>query len=58
MVTANVAFSNEVFQKIWNKNNLSYEDIINYYEKSSFDYEKVNQKASDFKDYLISELKK
>ncbi len=37
MVTAKVQFSEEVFSKMNNKNNLSYEDIINYYEDSSFE---------------------
>ena len=56
MVTANVKFSDKVFSKIGNKAELTYEDIIKYYEESSFEYEKVWMKAWDFKEYLINEL--
>jgi len=56
MVIAKVKFSDEVYSKIQKDWNLRYEDIINYYEDSSFEYEKVWMKAGDFKSYLINEL--
>jgi len=56
MVVVNVKFSDKVFSKIWKTNNLTYEDIIEYYENNSFEYEKVWKKAADFKEYLINEL--
>lgn len=56
MVVVSLDMLDKVYNKISNKNQLRYEDIIHYYEESSFEYEKVWMKASDFKSYLIKEL--
>jgi len=46
----------KIYNNLSEKKELTYEDVINYYEESSFKYEKVWMKASEFKNYLLTEL--
>jgi len=45
----------KIYSDINYNGKLKYQDIIEHYE-GWFEYEKIWQKASDFKDYLIKEL--
>jgi len=56
MAVINLEVSDKIYKSISNKNILKYEDLIEFYEESSFSYEKVQMKAKDFKSYLIKEL--
>jgi len=56
MALITLEVSDKIYKNIPNKNLLKYEDLIEFYEESSFSYEKIQMKAKDFKSYLIKEL--
>jgi len=56
MVITKVKSSDKIFSEIGKKSQVTYEDIVNHYEESSFEYEKVGMKAGEFKKYLTNEL--
>jgi len=55
MTVVDLDIPSKVYSDINHNWKLRYQDIIEHYEWG-FEYEKIWQKASDFKDYLIKEL--
>lgn len=55
MTQIQVDIPQKIADKFSNQSNISYSDIIEDYEKS-FEYENIDMKAKNFKDFLIWEL--
>lgn len=55
MTQIQVDIPQKIADKFSHQRNISYSDIIEDYE-NSFEYENIDMKAKDFKDFLIWEL--